>query len=187
MIVDLHLTNNFSSWTSPMPSRRADPSERARLRAARVIWHSPLYLHPYNVTMCGRTNPCSSHIRKSSLCKGQTRKTRRRRMLFGQMRMLYLHTIPTSEMGNAARFPICVLRGRATIYKQPSSYPSIQQTYLNAVANWYRDKLDSVVRSQTVNTIRTQFFNTRQWGCYSCNQYLSLSGGLLLKSYHSHG
>jgi len=71
MIVDLHLTNNFSSWTSPMPPRRADLSERARSRAARVIWHSPLYLHPYNVTMCGRTNPCSRHIRKSSLCKGR--------------------------------------------------------------------------------------------------------------------
>ena len=67
LIVDLHLTNNFSSWTSPMPSRQADPSERARSRVARVIWHSPLYLHPYNVTMCGRTNPCSSHVRKASL------------------------------------------------------------------------------------------------------------------------
>jgi len=56
-------------------------------------------------------------------------------MLFGQMRMLYLHIISMSEMGNAARFPICALRGRATIYKQPSSYPSTQQTYLNAVAH----------------------------------------------------
>ena len=56
-------------------------------------------------------------------------------MLLGQMWMLYLHIIPMSEMGNAARFPICVLRGRATIYKQPSSYPSIQQTYLNAIAH----------------------------------------------------
>jgi hypothetical protein len=56
-------------------------------------------------------------------------------MLFGPMRTMHLHIIPMSEMGNAAWFPICVLRGRATIYKQPSTYPSITQNYLTAITH----------------------------------------------------
>ena len=67
---------------------------------------------------------------KSRHRKGQTRKTRRWRMSFCPVRrMLYLNIVLMSMVGEAARYPICALPGRAT-NSHPSTLPHNRPAWL---------------------------------------------------------